>query len=335
MEKTMRRIAIKSLLPALLFLLSCGGEDPVDPNEVVVSSELINVSDVTMLPEGGEKQITVNANCAWVITVPAADSWLTVNPSAGANTRTVTVSCAPNTSTNSRTSVITISGKQRTTAFKVTQNGIEVVPIAISGFSFGSMTANSVDYSFSFSPFSDNIKGCGVCFSKDKEAPSIEDGTSQGSRNGNVVTGTLSPLETNTRYFVRAFVTNASGTYYSQTREVTVSFDVTFSSFAFGSVTASSVDYSFAFSPSNIETGACGVCFSKDKEAPAIEDGTSQGSRNGNVVTGTLSPLEANTRYFVRAFVTLQSGTYYSQTREVTTENNAPGNDDNRPPTTN
>ena len=54
-------------------LVSCGGGGD-ESNEVVVGSERIEVPTVTMLAEGGEKQVTVSANCAWVISVPATDT---------------------------------------------------------------------------------------------------------------------------------------------------------------------------------------------------------------------------------------------------------------------
>lgn len=205
-----------------LFLLSCGGgSNEVDPNEVVVSSERIEVPNVSILSEGGEKQVTVNANCAWVITVPATDSWLSVNPMAGSNTQTITVSCTPNTSTNARTSVVSISGRQRTTAFKVTQNGLDIVAITINNFNFGTVTSSSVDYSYTFSPISEDISACGVCYSTSNNTPTIDDKVVKGTRSGNTVTGTINSLTTNTLYHMRAFVTNSSGTYYSQAKQVT------------------------------------------------------------------------------------------------------------------
>jgi len=221
----MRQIFKLLLFVLPLCLFSCE-DNTVDPDDIVVSNELIEVPNVTMLPDEGEKQVTVSANCAWVITVPESDSWLSINPKMGSNSQTITISCLENTSINSRTSVVTISGKQRTTAFQVTQNACEIVPVTISNFNLGVPTTNSVEYSFSLSPVSDDIITCGVCCSTTNTVPTIDDGVSAGIRSGSTVNGTLSSLKANTTYYIRAFVTNPSGTYYSQTKETTTINDV-------------------------------------------------------------------------------------------------------------
>lgn len=215
------KITFRFIIPLLMFgLLSCGGGGD-EHDDVVVGSERIEVSDVTMLAEGGEKQVTVSANCAWVLTVPASDSWLSINPTSGANSQTITIKCTENKSNNSRTSVVTISGKQRTAAFKVTQNPPVVVIITVGNFNLSGLTNNSVDYTFSITPVSDDITSCGVCYSTTNSEPTCDDNVSLGTRNDNIVNGTVTSLATNTTYYVRAFVTNSSGTYYSQARQIT------------------------------------------------------------------------------------------------------------------
>ena len=209
------------LIPLLIFsLLSCGGGEE-ENDDVAVGSERIEVSNVTMLAEGGEKQVTVSANCAWVISVPASDTWLSINPTSGTNSQNITIKCEENKTYNTRTSVITISGKQRTTAFKVTQNPPVVVIITVGNFSLSGLTNNSVDYTFSITPVSDDITSCGVCYSTTNSEPTRDDNVSFGTRNDNIVNGTVTSLSTNTTYYVRAFVTNPSGTYYSQARQIT------------------------------------------------------------------------------------------------------------------
>lgn len=209
------------LLWLTLTLLSCGGGNNEEPNDVIPSTERIEVSNVTMLPDAGEKQVTVNANCPWIIAVPESDSWLSINPKSGTNTQTITISCTENATTNNRTSVISISGKQRTTAFTVTQNGREIVAITINNFDTKPPTSSSVEYSFSFSPMSDDIISCGACYCIGDGLPSIDDYKSTGTRSGNNVSGIIESLNTNTKYNVRAFVTNSSGTYYSTSRSIT------------------------------------------------------------------------------------------------------------------
>ena len=219
---TQMKREMKKLIPLLaLCLIACGGGGGDNDDDVTVGSERIEVPDVTILADGGEKQVTVNANCTWVIKVPDADTWLTINPMSGTNTQTITVSCTENKSNNSRTSVVTISGKQRTTAFKVTQNPPTVVILTIGNFNLGGLTSNSVDYSFSVTPPSNDISSCGVCLSTTNSNPTLDDTVSYGTRNDNMVNGAVTSLSTNTTYYVRAFATNSSSTYYSQVRQIT------------------------------------------------------------------------------------------------------------------
>ena len=204
----------------VLCLFSCGGGDD-ELDGVIVSSERIEIIDLPILAaEGGERQVEVNANCAWTINVPTTDNWLSITPTSGTNKQTITIKCVENNSNITRISKVSISGEQRYSEFKVIQNPSEKVIITISNFSRNGLTSSSVDYTFSLTPVSDDITSCGVCYSTTNNNPNLDDNVSLGTRNNNIVQGTVSSLTANTTYYFRAFVTNSSGTYYSLVQEI-------------------------------------------------------------------------------------------------------------------
>lgn len=84
--------------------------------------ELI-VSDVLQFGDkGGEQTIVITASDAWSIKKSSGSSWLTIKPESGkAGTTTVTLSATENTSTDSRTSTLTIQCGGLSKSVKVTQ----------------------------------------------------------------------------------------------------------------------------------------------------------------------------------------------------------------------
>ena len=93
----------------LLFTACDGGGEP-GTDGPVVSPDYISVSSpsLPLLGDGQQTEITISANCSWTISRDA--DWLTVNPSSGSNTQTVTVTANKNSSGKERTAVLTVSG---------------------------------------------------------------------------------------------------------------------------------------------------------------------------------------------------------------------------------
>ena len=117
-------VVIMALLMA--FVCSCGGSDSTD--DVVASKEQISVSNrnISFLADGGSTDVTVNANCAWVIKADGDEvNWLTVNPTTGDGTATVTLRAAANTTAASRTVYLTINGKLVSQSITVTQKAAD------------------------------------------------------------------------------------------------------------------------------------------------------------------------------------------------------------------
>jgi len=131
----------------------------------------------------------------------------------------------------------------------------------------------------------------------------------------------LTGLTTNTRYFVRAYAINQQGTAYGQVLELT-----TIGADSVRTLAASNVAQDRFTANANItginanDIRERGFVFSSANSTPTLTDQrvSMSGGTTGDFsmeVTGR----ERDTRYFVRAFVTLDSGTVFGSVVEVTT----------------
>lgn len=82
---------------------------------------VVNVSPTALdfTANGGSQSFNVSANTNW--TASESQDWLSLSPASGNNNASVVVTCSPNTSSNTRTGVIIISGTAQTVT--VTQSG--------------------------------------------------------------------------------------------------------------------------------------------------------------------------------------------------------------------
>lgn len=187
---------------------------------------------------------------------------------------------------------------------------------------------------------SSTITSRGICWATTEE-PTINDNhkKSDGGVGGFEIT--LTDLEPETMYYVRAYATNEVGTAYGESKS--------FSTIANGdggddnggddnggnddeiilaTVTTNNVTEittNSAVSGGNITSNgngtitARGVCYSTSQN-PTIENAhTEDGTEAGNF-TSNLTNLEANTTYYVRAYATNEKGTAYGEEKSFTTE---------------
>lgn len=158
----------------------------------------------------------------------------------------------------------------------------------------------------------------GICYSNTNSIPSLVNSTStnMGIGTGSFV-GQISNLLPGTLYYTRAFASNAAGTSYGEV----VSFKTLAPNLPGGVMlnNASSITQKTAFLSASVsDTGggsitAKGFCYSKTTTTPTRENSTVvlAGLGTGNFNT-SLSNLELNTNYYVRAYATNQAGTTYS-----------------------
>ena len=102
-----------------IILVACGGGgDGGDGPEI--NKDFLSVTpNMSLQGDGDSQNLQIDANCSWAIANDA--DWLTVNPMSGTNKQTVTVTAGKNTTGDSRTAVLTVSGGSLTRKVTVTQ----------------------------------------------------------------------------------------------------------------------------------------------------------------------------------------------------------------------
>ena len=93
-----------------LAIVFCSCADEADTNNLVLSNGYMTVNETSIvLPGAGEsKTVSVKANCHWNVSV--SDDWVSVNPSNGNNSGSITISVQANPSvTSERSTTITVS----------------------------------------------------------------------------------------------------------------------------------------------------------------------------------------------------------------------------------
>lgn len=136
---------------------------------------------------------------------------------------------------------------------------------------------------------------------------------------------TITGLTANTLYYVRAYATNEEGTSYSDAISFTTATPPTMA--VVRSFATTNIAYNKATGKGSIDNlgdgyvTSYGFCISKSNSSPTLSD---QVVNLGSTTTlgdfeGTIPNLQAQTKYFVRAFATNSLGTAYGSTVEFTT----------------
>ena len=170
----------------------------------------------------------------------------------------------------------------------------------------------------------------GVCW-KTSTGPTIANShTSQGAvTETGAFTSSMTSLAANTTYYVRAYITDITGTIYGD--------EVTFSTLANvpGTVStqdATNITQTTATGNGNVTSLGTvnptqhGVCW-KTSSGPTISDShTSDGAVSSTgAFTSSMTGLTANTTYYVRAYITDVTGTIYGDEVSFSTLANEPG----------
>lgn len=211
---------------------SCGGSDGTD--DVVASKEQISVSNrnISFLAEGGSTDVTVNANCAWVIKADGDEvNWLTVNPTTGNGASTVTLRAAANTTAASRTVYLTIAGKVVNQSITVTQKAGDQpsakAPV-ISSSAYRDVKTNTATIVLSATSES-TITEYGACYSSSSRTPGENDLVVKQSANSSSISNAtleLKGLSPQTTYYVRVFARSSAGITFGEVLSFTTSSNV-------------------------------------------------------------------------------------------------------------
>lgn len=153
----------------------------------------------------------------------------------------------------------------------------------------------------------------GVCWSTNQNPTINDSNTEDGTGVGGFISR-ISNLEPNTKYFVKAFATNSVGTGYGSAFTFTTLEAIKLPTLLTTVVTE--ITQTSAISGGNItDDGAAavttrGVCWSTNPN-PSINDNKTQDGSGVGSFTSSVSDLEPNTIYYLRAYAINSEGTGY------------------------
>ncbi len=171
-----------------------------------------------------------------------------------------------------------------------------------------------------------NVTAKGICWSTNQNPTTNNDSTNNGTGTG-TFTSSLTNLNPNTTYYVRAYATNNEGTAYGNQQTFTTDSSnnstptVTTSSITNVTETSASSGGNVTNDGGNNVT-ARGICWSTNQNPTTSNNSTNNGTGTGTF-TSSLSNLNSNTTYYVRAYATNSEGTSYGSQEIFTTSNNS------------
>ena len=163
------------------------------------------------------------------------------------------------------------------------------------------------------------ITARGVCWSTSQN-PTINDShTSDGTGTGTFASS-LSNLNTQTKYYVRAYATNSKGTSYGEQKSFTTQdgLPIVVTGDISSITTESAMCSGYVTSDGGFEVTARGVCWSTSQN-PTIEDFYVTYDGGTGLFESSLNDLSNNTTYYVRAYATNSKGTSYGDMKSFTT----------------
>lgn len=160
----------------------------------------------------------------------------------------------------------------------------------------------------------------GVCWSTTMQPTISNSHTSDGSGLGSFISS-VTNLEPNTTYYLRAYASNEAGTAYGEQMSfTTLSGLAMVTTSEVTAVTATSATCGGSVSADGgFAVTARGVCYSTTPNPTIASPHTSDGAGLGNFVS-QLYNLSSGTTYYVRAYATNGAGTVYGEERVFRTE---------------
>jgi len=168
------------------------------------------------------------------------------------------------------------------------------------------------------------ITARGVCWSTSTHPEITNAHTTDGSGSGSF-TSSLTGLEVNTTYYVRAYATNEIGTSYGNEHNFTTKDGIpTLTTAEITDITATTAKSGGNITDDGgLDITARGVCWSTSTNPTIADAHTTDGTGTGSF-TSSLTGLEVNTTYYVRAYATNETGTSYGNEQNFTTEDGLP-----------
>ena len=151
----------------------------------------------------------------------------------------------------------------------------------------------------------------GICWSTSPNPTTNNNYTTDSSGMGSF-SSSITGLQPNTRYYVRAYATNSAGTAYGTQRY----FNTLVPTPTVSTNAISDISYTSATCGGEVTNEgftavtARGVCWSTSQN-PSVNDSHTVDSSGAGSFTSTLTGLQPNTTYYVRAYATNSTGTAY------------------------
>jgi len=164
----------------------------------------------------------------------------------------------------------------------------------------------------------------GVCWGSNQNPTITDNFNTNGSGSGSF-TSSISGLNSNTTYYVRAYATNGVGTSYGNQINFTTT-NISGSLPTLTTVSVSNVTNNSAVSGVNITSDGGstvtqrGVCWSTNQNPTITDNITINGSGSGSFIS-SISGLNSNSTYYVRGYATNGVGTSYGNQINFTTTN--------------
>jgi photosystem II stability/assembly factor-like uncharacterized protein len=164
------------------------------------------------------------------------------------------------------------------------------------------------------------ITARGVCWSLSQNPTITDSKTNEGTGIGSF-SSSITGLNPNTKYYVRAYATNSLGTAYGNQDSLTTSASIPILS----TTSISNITSTSATSGGNITSDggatvtARGVCWSICQNPTTANNKTTDGTGTGSF-TRNITGLIPNTTYYVRAYATNSVGTAYGDEKSFTTQ---------------
>ncbi|NTW33192.1 MAG: VWA domain-containing protein, partial [Bacteroidetes bacterium] len=160
----------------------------------------------------------------------------------------------------------------------------------------------------------------GVCWSNSPNPTTSNSHTSDGTGTGSFISS-ITGLNTNTTYYVKAYATNSIGTTYGAQMSFTTLATVapTVTTDAITNITSiSATSGGNVTSNGGLTVTARGVCWSTSQNPTTINSHTSNGTGTGSFISN-ITGLTIGATYYVRAYATNTIGTSYGSEVSFTT----------------
>ncbi len=166
-----------------------------------------------------------------------------------------------------------------------------------------------------------NIISRGVCWSTSANPTTSNTITTDGSGTGSFIS-TVTNLQSNTTYYLRAYAINSTGTFYGNQVTFKTNLAITLpviTTSAVASITSNSaISGGFVSSNGGSNVTSRGICWSTSANPTTTNSKTIDGLDTGTFISNITS-LQPNTTYYVRAYATNSVGTAYGNQVTFTT----------------